>query len=205
MERGYLRYVGYLWGWPVSGVHQHRVVWSRNQSINDGQPRLSQSAALLVPPLRLLFVHLPQPALRCSGLLVPANDDSPVSPAFVLDHLANSEVDMRWPSGSRLDALAEISVFISKHENLTILFISSKIFETIFYHLFSRTFPIGVIQTIRVENVFNVPCNDFLTPHSPGIQPQPRVSDLIQLIDELGDGVGPAGLRAAHVGGYEHL
>lgn len=164
-----LRYVGYLWGCPVSGIHQHSVVW-------------------LVPPLRLLFVHLPQPVLRCSSLLVPANDDSPVSPALVLDHLPNSEVDMRWPSGSRLGALAEISVFISKHENL-----------------FSRTFTIGVIQTIWVQDTFYIPRHNSLTPQPPGIQPQPRVSNLIQLMDELGDGVGPAGLGAAHVGGYEHL
>jgi len=144
-----LRYVGYLWCGSVPGVHQHSVVG-------------------LVPPLWLLFMHLPQPGLRSSGLLVPANDDSPVSPALVLDDLAHSEVDMRWPSGSRLDALTEISVFISEHENL-----------------FSRTFTIRVIQTVWVENIFYIPGENSVTPHPPGIQSQPRVSHLIQLIDKL--------------------
>ena len=172
--------------------------------VSHSQPILLPSL-LLGPPARLLFMHLSQPGLRGPGHLVPANDDSPVSPSLVLDHLAHSEVDMRWPSGSRLDALAEISVFISEHENLRCLFISGKIFQTIFYHLFSRTFTIGVVQTVRVQNIFYVSGEDSVTPDSPGIQPQPRVSHLIKLIDELWDGVRPAGLCAAHVAGYQHL
>ena len=80
-----------------------------------------------------------------------------------------------------------------------------EMFQIILRHLFSRTFTIGVIKTIRVENVLYIASKYCVTPQSPGIQPQPRVSHLIELIDELGDGVGPAGLCAAHVGGYKHL
>ena len=150
-------------------------------------------------------MHLSQPGLRGPGLLVPANDDSPVSPSLVLDHLAHSEVDMRWPGGSRLDALAEISVFISEHENLRCLFISGKIFQTIFYHLFSRTFTIGIIQTIWIQDILYIECEDPLTPPPPGIQPQPGVSHLMELTDELRNSMSPAGLCAAHVAGYKHL
>merc|ERR1719219_245674 len=118
-----LRYVGYLRCWSVSGVHQDCVVG-------------------LVPPLRLLFMHLFQPVLWSPGPLVPANDDSPVAPALVLDNLAHSEGDVGRPSCSRFDALSEISVFVSKHENL-----------------FSRTFTVGVIQTVRIENIFYIERN----------------------------------------------
>ena len=76
-------------------------------------------------------MHLSQPVLRSSGFLVPADDDPPVSPAFMFDNLSNSELDVRWPRRSGLDALSEISVFISKHENLKFLFILQKIFQTI--------------------------------------------------------------------------
>lgn len=164
-----LRYVGDLRCRSVSCVYQHSIVW-------------------LVPPPRMFMMHLSQPVLWSSGLLVPANDDPPVPPAFMFDDLPNSELDMRGPRGSRFDALSEISVLISKHENL-----------------FSRTFTIGIIQSVWIENISYITGKNSLTPHSPGIQPQPRVSHLIELIDELGDGVGPAGLCAAHVGGYKHL
>ena len=63
-------------------------------------------------------MHLSQPGVRGPGPLVPAYDDAPVSPPLVLDHLAHSELDVRRPGRSRLDALAEISVFISEYENL---------------------------------------------------------------------------------------
>ena len=150
-------------------------------------------------------MHLSQPVLRCPGLLIPAYDDAPVSPALVLHNLPHSEGDMGGPGGSRLDTLAEISVFVSEHENLTFLFSSRKIFWTIFYHLFSRTFTIGIIQTIWIQDIFYIECEDPLTPPPPGIQPQPGVSHLMELTDKLGNSMSPAGLCAAHVAGYKHL
>jgi len=144
-----LRYVGNLRSWSVSGVYQDSVVG-------------------LVPPLRMMFMHLSQPVLRSPGLLIPAYDEAPVSPALVLHYLPHSEGDMGRPGGSRLDTLAEISVFVSEHENL-----------------FSRTFTIWIIQTIWIQDILYIECEDPLTPPPPGIQPQPGVSHLMELTDKL--------------------
>ena len=72
-----LRDVGDLRGGSVPGVHQDGVVWPEEQSqLSSHHCQLN----LLVPPLGLFLVHLPEPALWSSSLLVPAYDDSSVAP-----------------------------------------------------------------------------------------------------------------------------
>ena len=63
---GHLRHVGDLGGGPVPGVHQHSVI-------------------RLVSPARLTSVHLSQPVSGGPGSLIPANDDSSVSPPAAED------------------------------------------------------------------------------------------------------------------------
>ena len=66
LHSDHLGHVGDLRGGPVPGVHQHRVVW-------------------LLPPAWLAPVHLRQPVGGGPGSLVPANDDSSISPPAIED------------------------------------------------------------------------------------------------------------------------
>ena len=86
-------------------------------------------------------MHLPEPALWSSSLLVPAYDDSPVAPPdtavrgqqvslqppaspLVFDDLTHSERNTGRPSVPRLNTLAKVPVLITKPENLRIIFVS---------------------------------------------------------------------------------
>ena len=166
----HLRHVGDLGGGPVPGVHQHRVVG-------------------LLPPARLAPVHLRQPVGGGPGPLVPAYDDAPVSPPaghhislfavrprielpLVFYDLTNPVLHMRRSHVSGLWTLTEVTVLVPEPE-----------------HLHGGALPHGVGE--GVQQVLQSGAHQPVAPPPPGGRTQPVVTKLGDLINHLGDRVGP--------------
>ena len=70
------------------------------------------------------------------------------------------------------------------------MFLFSKL-QRVLHHFFGWTFSVRIVEAIRVEEVPHLESEQPPAPAPPGVQPQPGVSDVCDLADQLGDGVCP--------------
>lgn len=175
----HLGHVGDLWGGPVPGVHQHRVIW-------------------LLPPARLPPVHLRQPVCGGPGSLVPANDHASVSPSaaeasqtvslwnsksdllFVFYHLTHPVLHVRRPHVPGLRTLTKVTILVPEPEDLDCWALAQGVSE-------------------GVQQVLQLGAHQPVAPAPPGRRTQPVVTKLRYLIDHLRDRVGPEIIRGHEI------
>lgn len=126
----------------------------------------------LLTPARLPPVHLRQPVGGGPGSLVPANDHASVSPLFVFYHLTHPVLHVRWPHVPGLRTLAKVTVLVPEPE-----------------YLDCRALAQGVSE--GVQQVLQLGAHQPVAPAPPGSRTQPVVTKLCDLVDHLGDRVGP--------------
>ena len=104
----------------------------------------------------------------------------------MFDHLTHSEGYMRSSHIPGLRTLTKVTILVSEPENLH-----------------CRTLAQGVSEGIN--QVSQSQAHESVAELLPRLHPQPGLSDLCDLTDQLGDGVGSVGLGAAHAAGEPHL
>ena len=105
---------------------------------------------------------------------------------LMFDHLTHSEGYMRSSHIPGLRTLTKVTILVSEPE-----------------HLNCRTLAQGVSEGIN--QVSQSQAHESVAELLPRLNSQPGLSDLCDLTDQLGDGVGSVGLGAPHAAGEPHL